>query len=227
MRRNFWLAVALFFVCALPIGYTSINKVQAANSTAKKLKVETLVSTKIPVHFGLASVTNIDNRNVLTYSVNNLSNEQLTNIQVAFFIVDSSGRIKGGEGWSRDINLYAGSTEEFAFTLQNSVASTDHLVLAISRVSGPAKTFEIEPGEMIKAAKAVGLSRNHKFDADSMKVTVTQTGGASSYCSNALKTAQGACRCGISSFSCTENTGYSFSCFSPDSCVAPVEPPTS
>ncbi|HEX8746567.1 MAG TPA: hypothetical protein VF717_05150 [Pyrinomonadaceae bacterium] len=226
MRRNFWLGVAVSLVCTLALGYTGINLVKAGSSTAKKQKVQTLVSNKIPVNVGSATVTNIDNRNVLTYSVNNLSNEQLTNIQVTFFIVDSSGRIKGGQGWSRDINLYAGSSEEFALPLQHNVDSADHLVLAVSRISGPTKAFEVESDEMIRAAKAVGLSRNHKFNANSMKVTVmSPDGGTASYCSNALKTAQGACKCGVSSFSCNENTGYSFSCFGPDSCSAPVEPP--
>jgi len=226
MRKNFWLGVAVSLVCTLALGYTSINSVTAGSSTAKKQKVQTLVSNKIPVNVGSANVTRADNRNVLTYSVSNLSNEQLTNIQVTFFIVDSSGRITGGQGWSRDVNLYAGSSEEFALPLQHNVNPADTLVLAVSRISGPTRAFEVDTADMIRGAKAIGLSRNHRFNANSMKVTVMEPLQTASYCSNALKTAQGACKCGVSSFSCNENTGYSFSCFSPDSCgPAPVDPP--
>lgn len=187
----------------------------------ERVRVEALASTRIPIDFGLAAATNVDNQTVLTYSATNRTTGQMSSIQVMALIVDSSGYIKGGEGWIDSVDLPARTTQSFSVVLKNRAASEDRLLLVAWQATGTEGTFEMDVTQLMQSVRPHVAAGNRAF-SNMQHVNVANE--RANYRRNALKpqtdfcgagatVAQATCRCGVSSFSCTA-TSYSFTCFS-------------
>lgn len=151
-RVNLIFAVAAV-LCALTLGLGGAATAQV-DKDARRVPSRLLNLPKMPVTLDRVSATGVGRETVLTYSITNRARGRISDVEVAFFVVDSTGHIKGGGGWEREVDVAPNATEEFPVILQSRVDAGDRLFVAVVRAAGRAGTFEAGNEELLKAVEA-------------------------------------------------------------------------
>lgn len=217
MKRIVFTASLAVALSALVVAHVVANSNQDGkiNKIQRRIAVKTLASTRIPVSLTSATARRADNGTVLSYSVTNRANQRLTSLQVVAFIIGSNGAIKGGAGWTLDVDLAENSTEIFSSTLDNKVALGERLAVAVSKATGEFTIFEAYDSELLNAVKSytgVAASMSHAFK----KVNYSSALLPPTFCQSGLTEAKNTCSCGVASYSCNESEQtYSFTCNPP------------
>jgi len=183
-------------------------------------KVDVLVPVGMPLRVSAATTTAPDGRDMstLTYSITNVSGKNLSDSQLAVFIVGPCGCITGGEGWNQQLDLQPHSNKTFSMLLKHAVTIGSHAVLTIQRTSGQAGIWEVELPDLSKAAKVlvstktIALPTAQYIPSGLKNAHAAPPQGA--YCIGALASAKDACGdAGLASFSCDDkNQTFSFTC---------------
>lgn len=218
---------AVFMLAAL--GIVSVHV--SAFACDKKPKVEVLDLPGTQIKVDSATVSDIDNIPVLSYSVTNKTAEPIIVSDLFLLVLDQQGNIKLGQGWRESTTIESFSSKAFSTKLQTKIAEGDRTVLTVERTR--TSYGRIETPDLVESIKQYvkgkltafptvprNLAAGTNARLNKAAFTVPMNGDSSTYCADAQKTAASACRCGLASFSCTENTGYSFSCFQ-----CPATPP--
>lgn len=151
--RTHGIVFIIASLCVLTLG--SVTGVTAqVDKNAKRISTRALSLPKMPAALDHVTATAVGKEVVLTYSVNNKSGGQLSSVEVAYFIVDATGHIKGGGGWEKEVNVAAGTAEDFPAILENKFEPGDRLVVALAKATGQAGTFEVGNTELVDAVKA-------------------------------------------------------------------------
>jgi len=146
----------LYSVIALLASQMVVSATQTAENRELRNRIQVIALTEpsIPIEISYAIARKVKGEPFLTYSIKNRSGAKLSDIEVVAFVVDISGRIKGGEGWNWNVDLMTDSSDDFPVILGRPVGSDDRIVLTVSRVSGEAGKFEVEPSNIINSLKS-------------------------------------------------------------------------
>jgi hypothetical protein len=212
--------VLIAAMCALAFVCTNVGASQRrkGDKSHKRVAVRTLASPQVPVTIGNATAKLVGKQVVMTYLISNNTFGRLETVDIAVFVVNPSGHIKGGEGWQQSLSLSANSSEEFPVILESQVAPGDRLVLAVSKASGQEGEFEFKAPELVDAVKSPVLGA--KRSSLAVQYVKASFQGTETYCQKAQKQADSACTCGIQSFSCDETAKrFSYTCFPRTNCI--------
>ena len=217
MKRALGIVAFAAFVCALAVGSGVANAGRGTKSdkNQKRVAVRTLAPARIPAVVTSATATRADNGAVLSYTIANRGGERLTSLQVVAFVINQDGAITGGEGWTLTADLDKNGTQTFSAILENNPSPEGRVAVAVRRAAGPSGVFEAENSELVnlvKASAGVASASAAAFTKASFSRAPRQV----TYCQSALNMAEGACSCGVASFSCNDaQQNFSFTCNKP------------
>lgn len=212
MKRSMTLTliVALTIIALTPgIG----EKTRAEGMSAQpqqRIKVNVADSPRIPAAIENADATSVQDQTVLRYKLANRAGRQLTTIEVVAFVVDKSGSVKGGEGWTLRESSPSDHTEGFVRILKSRVENGNHLVLAIWRAGDGSGMFELDKTELDNILRP-RASATRRHESVPLVRAAFRRG---EYCADRLAIAEAKCACGVKTFGCNPTSGeWSFGCY--------------
>jgi hypothetical protein len=186
----------------------------------RPVDAKVLAAPNMPVAIVNATVNKGYGRGLskLDYTVTNYSKKTVTSLQVTLFVLDSAGRVRGGEGWRELVNLKPAATGSFSVSLKNNVVLGDRVVLVLEGATGQKGNWVVgirEP-ELLNAAKRYAIL-GHYTVPGARYVAAAQGGCPSNFCTGKLREAKEACgSSGLQSFSCGQSQcEFSFTCKGP------------
>ena len=222
MKRILTSTLLLILTMALiPVDATlKSSQTNAANSQSqRRINVRTIVSPRSPVGIGSAAATMTDNQIVLQYALDNGGGgRQPASAELLAFILDESGRVKGGEGWTATGAATQSRPETLLRIMKTGLEAEDRIVLTVWRAGS---AFEVNETELNNILRPHAARREY---SPKDRMVKTATAAAGEYCMDRIAIAKTSCSCGVKSFSCNPSSGeWSFTCYtkaeSPASCV--------
>lgn len=186
---------------------TGTSQTNAAGSQSqRRVGVRAIVSPRAPVGIRNASATITDNQIVLQYALDNRTGRQPASVELLAFILDESGRVKGGEGWTVGNAATESRPESFLRILKTRPEDQDRLTLTVWRADGAFEVNETELNNILRPQAARGeRSRKSRL----IKAAVAE----GEYCLDRLAAAKTSSPCGVKSFGCNPSSGeWSFTC---------------
>lgn len=217
LSHRFVLPLALI-AGALSLGLvrSDSSRALAANPRQQPTRVETYLPQEAPLTFHHAFSSKENGRTLLSYSF--AAQSRLDSVQLVALLLDSSGELKGGQGWTMSVSAAPGETVEGSIDLQGDVRPTDHVMLTVWKANGNSTVFARGFARTLKAYRqAKGLTGSLPSALQFVNAAGQEIKNT---CSASLTEAKEACGCGgIKSFSCHPATGqYSFECFPKNGC---------
>src|SRR5437764_1657289 len=127
MKRLTLATLLTVSITALILTYVVVgsSQIQPQPQSQRRMAIEAVVSPKIPLNLGSTTATMVDKQTVLQYEVTNRAGGQMAVIDALAVIVDKTGRIKGGEGWTVSSSLLPNSAESFVHIMKTQLEVED------------------------------------------------------------------------------------------------------
>lgn len=171
-------------------------------------KVKALHSPSLPVRVK-GEIISTDGPEDLTfrYDITNLTAGSVQDFEVALYILDKQGRVKGGEVWRLYNEVSAKATGSFSMQMTNKPKPDDTAVVVVQEVSQGRKTWRVDAIPFLRNA---WISVNSDALATGRPVVFRPFACVESFCTDQAGAADVSCNaggsCGVRTFTCNQNS---------------------
>ncbi len=139
---------------ALFVGLVGFVNAQTNDETPQPITVKSLIASEMPINIEFVTVTKLEGKSVLTYSIANKNVQKLDAVDILVIVFSADGYARGGEGWRQRLDLAKDANADFSMQMKTEVVPEDRVVFLIHKAEGQAGQWEVDSTRLVKAAKA-------------------------------------------------------------------------